>query len=180
MTTETNLIETLRDELRELRLARDKSDARLLLRLVEVEQEHADVIVQSGGSFDQFVQEFVRPSRYEAFKRGLASVGTDEAIELGSEYVIGAAQLTSDKKAPKYEKATRAWVAEHGAMPTRETAKRLLIQVDPREETPRVVSRQDELAKLRAENSQLRAENRSLLAKVAKLEGQQSKAKKAA
>lgn len=170
--------EQLVEELRELRLRRDQADAQLLLRLVEIENTSMRVILESGcESFAQFLKSnaLVDPGRYEAFKIGLHKLDNDEAaLEIGSEATIIAGQLTNGTK--KYIEANIAWRNDHGGTkPTRETAKRLLMQVDPRAEIPQSVKRQKELEQLRAENGRLRAEVKSLQAKIRSLEAQLSK-----
>jgi hypothetical protein len=156
------LYEKLLSELRGLRQARDKADARLLLRLVEVERDHLQEILGAGcSSFAQFVHEFVSPQRFEAFKRGLGKVGQLAAVEIGSEATVVAAQLTDGPE--KYVHAIRAWIVKNkNNRPSQERAKHVLMQVDPREETPDSVRYQqrmtEEIARLRAENAELRAE----------------------
>ena len=160
------------ERVRELRLKRDQADAALLLFLVEVEQEHIQVLRDAGcDSFAAFVQEFVKPSRYEAFRDGLARLGdTSLALRMGSEAVIAANHLTNGSA--KYVAAIEAWVDDKGGvLPTRETANKLLRQVDSRDEIPAAVRRQSELAKLRDRVAKLEAENRQLRAQIAKLEG---------
>lgn len=160
-------------ELRDLRLERDIADAKLLLRLTEIEKGHMKLILDAGcESFDQFLKSnsLVDPGRYEAFKLGLKKLKSAEhALEIGSDATIIAGQLTN--RPSKYVSAIIAWKNDHGGtQPTRETAKRLLMQVDPRAEEPQSVRRQNELEQLRAENSKLRAQVRSLEAKVRTLE----------
>lgn len=162
-------------ELRELRLSRDRADARLLLRLAQIEREHIKIVLDAGcESFAQFAEEFVKPARYEAFKTGLDKVGVDEALAIGSDATIVAGKTTTEVKAVAYTGAVRAWVAEHnGTLPTRQTAKHILMQVDPREEQPKAVRdierRDDELTRLRSENAELRAKLRAAESELARL-----------
>lgn len=176
--------EELLAEVRELRLMRDQAEARMMLRLVEIETNHMNVLREAGcNAFGWFVKECgTEPARYESFKVGLEKVGPEESEAIGCEATIVAGQLRSAPE--KYTSAVHDWTSEHGgALPTRQTAKRLLMQVDPREETPmavrRVAKREDELNKLRAENKRLKAENRSLKAKLRKLETAKPKATEA-
>jgi len=162
-------------EVRELRLRRDKADARLLLRLVEIEREKLDLIRSAGcQSFAQFLKSYAitDPARFENFKAGLKKIKSEEvALEIGSEAVIVAAQLTNGVK--KYVEAIEAWRDDEkhaGTLPSQETAKHILMQVDPREEEPEAVRRKSELTRLRDENAKLRAENTKLRARVDALE----------
>lgn len=170
------------DEIRELRLKRDQSDARLLLRLVDIERDHMDVIAEGGcATFGQFLKSLdsiVDPSRYDGFKAGLRAIGEAAAMECGADATIEAGRLTDNGMAPAYTQAIRDWSADHGGtLPTRQTAHKLLTQVDPRSEVPDSTRRQNELAMLRAENQRLRAENNTLRRRLAKYE---AKAKAAA
>lgn len=165
----------LLEEVRALRLLRDQAEARMMLRLVVIERDHMDVLrAAECTAFGWFVKQCgTEPARYESFKVGLSKIGAAEAEIVGCDATIVAAQLNDEPAA--YTKAVHDWTAEHGgALPTRQTAKRLLMQVDPREEVPQAVKMQarraDELAQLRAENDRLKAENRSLKAKLRRLE----------
>jgi len=167
--------EELVKEVRELRLRRDKADARLLLRLIEIEKTKMGLIRSAGcQSFAQFLKSYAitDPARFENFKAGLVKLkNEDVALEIGSEAVIVAAQLTNGAK--KYVEAIEAWRDDEkhaGTLPSQETAKHILMQVDPREEEPEAVRKKSELARLREENSRLQAENRKLKARVAALE----------
>jgi hypothetical protein len=169
--------DALLDELRDLRQQRDKADAVFLIRLLDVERQHMDVIRAAGcQSFAQFLKSnaLTDPARYENFKAGLEKVKDENlAEEIGSEAVIVASQLTTPKMAPKFVKAITAWRDDEkhaGMRPSQETAKHILLQVDPREEEPEAVRRQSELARLREENKRLRAENAKLKARIAALE----------
>ncbi len=164
-------------EVRGLRLLRDKAEARMFLRLVTIENDsvHMQTLIDGGvTSFGWFVEECgTKAARYESFKVGLEKLDCETALEIGADATIVAGQLRSEPA--KYTHAVHCWSNDHGgALPTRDTAKRILMQVDPRSETPRSVSRaarrDDELAKLRAENADLRAANKSLRRKVSKLE----------
>lgn len=168
----TVTIESLLTELRELRLLRDRADARLMLRAMEIETEHMEVILAGGcGSFAQFLKSadsLIEPGRYESFKAGLAKVGAKQALLMGSDATIVAGQLSNGPE--EYCAAIDAWVMEHdGTLPTMQTARHIRMQVDPRHEVPDAVRKQDELAQLRAENALLRAENAALKNEVAKL-----------
>lgn len=170
-------IDQLLKEIRALRLARDQADAALLLRLVEIERDYADLIRESGAAtFSQFLKvadSLVDPSRYEGFKAGLKRIGVEAALACGSDATIEAGLATSKKASRVYVQSIQDWRAEHkGTFPTRQTARNILRQVDPRQEIPESTRRQNEAAELRAEVSQLRAENNALKRKIAKLESQ--------
>lgn len=164
-------------ELRALRLERDRADARLLLRLVEIENDHIDTILAAGcASFAQFLKQLgmIDVARYDTFKRGLSRVGAEEALAIGSDATIVAGQLTNGPE--QYVDAIRASIEERGGtLPSRQTAKRILMQVDPRRETPRAMRKKEELAKLRAENATLKAENKQLRRKLRALERKMEK-----
>jgi hypothetical protein len=174
-------IEQIVQEILELRLRRDRADAHLLCRLVEIEAEYMQLIIDSGcSSFGQFLRSMknvVEPGRYLSFKAGLARIGVESALAIGSDATIVAGQLSVVPSAPdEYTRACRAWVDEHsGVRPTQRTAKHLLLQVDPRTEVPESVRKQDEIARLRAEVSQLKAENAALKRRVRELEDAASK-----
>lgn len=147
-----------------------------------MERDHGQVVLDGGcESFAQFVQQFVLPARYEAFKAGVEKIGIEAALECGSDATITAAHIKNEPAA--YVAAVRAWSDDHrGVVPTRQTAYKLLHQVDPRREVPQSVQRMDLLAQLRAENENLRAENAMLKKQLAAYEGKAdtSKKKKAA
>jgi hypothetical protein len=171
-------INELLDELRALRLDRDKADARFLLRLVDVEKRHMKIITDSGAnSFAQWLKSeaLVDPGRFESFKAGLKKLDSPSiALDIGSEATIIATKLTNGTpKRDKYVKVVQAWINEHeGTLPSREAAERLIYQVDPREREPRVGVRQDKLDTLLAENAELRTQLRSAQAKIKKLESE--------
>lgn len=173
-------VEELLMDLRKYRLERDRADARFLLRVVEVERDHADLILSAGyASFDAWLKTegICDSARFQSFKRGLALVGIDWAREFGAPAVIQAARLPSaastaepGEDVPLYKHAIESWTADTGGtLASSETAERLRRQVAPQSETPQAVRRQDELAKLRAENVELRAENAKLRAELKSL-----------
>lgn len=163
-------VESLIVELRELRASRDRADARLLLRLVEVKRDHLQALLDDGyPSFADFCNQFVKPGRVEAFERGLEKVGIKMALEIGSEATIVAAQIHGNLEA--YTSAVSDWVeSKNGIRPTHQAAKHILLQVDPRVEVPRAVREQREIMRLRAENANLKAQIRALEVQVKKLE----------
>lgn len=167
--------ESIVKELRELRLSRDQADARLLVRLQDVERDHLSIVLESGcDSFAQFVQEFVKPARYEAFKLGLAKIGEEQALAIGSDATIVAGKATSAVIAEEYTSACKAWVVEHGGtMPTRESAERVMGHYQKHAGKPKSLAdqerREDELSRLRAENAELRAKLRSAESELTRL-----------
>jgi hypothetical protein len=144
------------------------------VRLADVENDdELMAIIKAAGNdcFERFLKSngLVDPGRYASFKAGLIKIGRDQALAIGSEATIVAALLTNGSA--KYIKGMRDWRTQHGGvMPTRETAKHILMQVDPRPEEPRASRQQDELARLRAENIELKAKLRMAEARIRELE----------
>jgi len=162
------------NEIRDLRLDRDRADARLLVRLFEIERDHMDVIRAAQiSSFAQFLKSnrsLVEPGRYEAFKTGIKIIGKERSLVIGSHATIVAGLSTNKDGARKFVESIEAWIGMHaGTLPSRETAKTIMLQVDPRPEVPEALHWQDEVAKLRAENVRLRAEVRALNHEIQKL-----------
>lgn len=169
-------LETLVMELAKLRLTRERADAIFLLRLREVEEQHIDLLKTNGlESFEWFLKSYklCDPARYRNFTSGLAKLGPDTAMLIGADATVEAAWLQNGKAtATKYVTAIEAWREQHrGVAPTRETAAKILRQVDPREEEPQAVrnaNRNDiqtrTVAKLENEVANLRAQ----LAKITK------------
>src|SRR5574337_1010640 len=169
-------LETIVTELAQLRLTRERADAVFLLRLREVEENHINLLKANGlESFEGFLKSYklCDPARYRNFTSGLAKLGPDAALQIGADATVEAAQLSNGKPtATKYVTAIEAWREQHrGVAPTRETAAKILRQVDPREETPQAIrnaTRGDAqartIAKLKNEVADLRAK----LSKVTK------------
>lgn len=137
-------LETIVNELAALRLRREQADATFLLRLRAVEEQHFDLLKANGlESFEGFLKSYklCDPARYRNFTSGLAKLGPDAALSLGADATVEAAQLSNGKPtAQKYITAIEAWREQHrGVAPTRETAAKILRQVDPREEEPQAV-----------------------------------------
>ncbi len=190
-------LETIVNELAKLRLSRERADAVFLLRLREVEEQHFDLLKANGHeSFEGFLKssKLCDPARYRNFTSGLAKLGPDAALSLGADATVEAAQLQNGKPtAQKYIIAIEAWREQHrGVAPTRETAAKILRQVDPREETPqalRNVSKNDgqmrtiarlenEIANLRAELAKTKKERDTAVARCTDLSRQLVAAKK--
>lgn len=165
-------IGSLIEELKALRINRDRADARLLLRLAEVRRDHLQLLLDDGyESFAKFCHQFVSPERQEAFERGLEKIGAKKALEIGSEATIIAAKLTGNGNHERYTAAVRDWSSSNnGLLPSRQASERLLYKIDPRAEEPRVSREQREVTKLRLENDKLRAEVRLLRGRIKVLE----------
>jgi len=171
--------ESLVAEVRALRLLRDQADARLYLRLMEIERDHLQLLLDGGHeSFAGFLHNVgaVKAGRYEAFKNGVAKIGKDAALRLGVEVAIMAA-ATTDDKTQEYVKAADNWVADplHSGLPTHQSARTLLLNIQPRPVEPRSTRRLRAAEKIVAENRDLRTENAVLRKKVKKLEAQVAK-----
>jgi hypothetical protein len=163
-------LEKIVTELANLRLSRERADAVFLLRLREVEERHMDLLKSNGlESFEGFLKSYklCDPARYRNFTSGLAKLGPDAAILIGADATVEAAQLQNGKPtATKYVTAIEAWRDQHrGVAPTRETAAKILRQVDPREEEPQAVrnatrtdTQNQTIAKLENEVANLRAQ----------------------
>lgn len=113
------------------------------------------------------------PARYRNFTSGLAKLGPDVALMLGADATVEAAQLSNGKPtAAKYIAAIGAWREQHrGVAPTRETAAKILRQVDPREEEPQAIrnlTRSDAQARTIATLENQVADLRAKLAKTEK------------
>lgn len=154
----SDLFNKLLRNLAQLRSKRDGADVRFLLRLVQAEQDPAESAAVSEAGFSTFTdfieaKGFCKPGRYEAFKKGLAKIGEHKARRLGAAATIIAAGL-SDGCTSQYVDALDAWVQLKHMMPSRETAKRILMQTDPRAEVPEVLKQAScsaALATLRSE-----------------------------
>lgn len=171
---------TLCAELSKLRQAKERAEARFILRLHEVEQSEMDLLRAAGHeSFDRFLKSnnFMDPARYRSFVAGLQKVGEKRALDIGAEATIEAAAiLDGEAMAAKYTAAILDWRQEHmGMFPSGEAAGRILRQVEPREEIPKATRSQSELRRLRNRIAELEAENAKLRSKIAKLEGKRRK-----
>lgn len=155
-------IDKILSKCRALRQARDRTDAAFLLYLAHIEATEMELLRLCGhGTFAQFLRtyELCEPARLENFKRGVSLVGQEEALRLGSNPVIALAQNHDREKIPQYVKAVDAFAAERGGTyPSLQTSQRILHQVDPRPEVPRVLKHQTEIDRLRAENANLRSQ----------------------
>lgn len=163
--------EQLVAEISELRLKRDQAEAVMLCRLVAIERDNMETILAAGhNSFDSFVEQFIKPGKFEAFKRGLDKVDIATAQRIGSDATIVAGRLSNGPD--EYVEAVVAWRGEHNGMfPTQQTCRNILRDVDPQRQVPGPVRRLELVAQLRAEIESLRAENRELKRRIAKLEG---------
>jgi len=177
-----NTIDQIINECRKLRIAFERDEARFFIGLAEIADKHTQTITDANcATFEAFLKkhEICEPSRYSTFRKGLAYTTPERAAELGTHAVMELAQVREPANVPKYEEAVSAWRETHGGVaPTRETACRLLRQVDPRAEVPAATKQVSELNRLRAENAELRAEIRALRAENAELKSKLEKASK--
>jgi hypothetical protein len=190
-------LETIVTELAQLRLTRERADAVFLLRLREVEEQHMGLLKSNGlESFEGFLKSYklCDPARYRNFTSGLAKLGPDAALSIGADATVEAARLQNGKPtATKYVTAIEAWRDQHrGVAPTRETAAKILRQVDPREEEPQAIRNvtrgdaqartiaklENEVADLRAKLAKTEKERDAALKRCADLSKQLSAAKK--
>jgi hypothetical protein len=174
-------VEQIVADLAELRRVRESADARLMMAIVEIEDGPDMETIRSFGceTIDQFLKSngICDPARYRNFRAGFTKLGDDkaQAVALGSDAVMAAANLKGGGDATaRYVAAIREHSASRaGIKPSFETAQRIVRQVDPREETPRVVqfasTLRTEAARLQAENSELRARVRVLETEVKEL-----------
>lgn len=163
--------EQLMAEVVELRRLRDQADARLLLRLMEIERDHIDVIESAGSTMAHFCEEIISWKRYAPFKRGVEAIGASEALAVGSAATIQAGRIDHEPDRDEYVTEMRQWVEDHhGATPTAQTAADYRRKIAPTKQKTLRQKRNDELARLQAENAQLKAEVRSLKRKLAKLD----------
>lgn len=155
----------------QLRRKFERDEARFFLGLVAVETECMETLKASGvETFESFIHSadakrcLIRPERYRAFANGLKHVTKEEAEEMGAPAVIELGRSLHDaSKVDEYKAAVSSWSEMRGGMaPTQQTAKRLLMQVDPRPETPEPIRRLGELERLREENAALRREVKRL------------------
>lgn len=170
---------------RSLRRKFEQDEARFFLGLVGIEAEHMDIIVNGGhDSFAQYLRrnELCDATRYLSFKAGLRHLEESEkALELGAPAVMALASIRQTGNVPKYEEAVMAWARERGGIvPSRQTAAKILRQVDPREEIPKDMKTVSLVAKLRAENQRLRAELAAAEKKIRDLEKALDKTRKRA
>jgi hypothetical protein len=171
--------EELVRECSELRARSQELEARFLMKLVQVEREHMELLRDAGiDSIERFIESnaLTKPARYRAFERGFATLNdADLAISMGVEAVIEAGRLPSGtERVEMFCSAVRDWAAEHrGLLPRMETVKHLSRQIDPVAEMPRASRRQGELRRLQNELARLQAENRKLRERVRELEAQQ-------
>jgi hypothetical protein len=170
--------------LAKLRLERERVDAMFLLALYEAESTHLALLKANGlESFERFLKSYklCDAARYRSFVIGLEKIGREEAKKIGADATIEAASLTGPKVAPKYVEAIEAWREEHrGVAPTRETAAKILRQVDPREEEPQAVGKQRREDDLRIRCAELESENAKLRAALDKTQKERDEAVKRA
>lgn len=167
--------ETIVARIVEVRRHRDVSEARLLLAILDIEDnaEEMQALKLAGcENLERFVRrlEVCDVARFRSFREGVEKLGRDHALEVGAEATIEGAKLTSAPAAAKYVEAVKAQIDERqGMLPTRETAKHLRRQIDPLPEIPQALRNKsrtaelgDEVARLEAQIAKLRAENAKL------------------
>lgn len=199
------LKERLVDEIIALSIERDAADARMLIRLVEIERDHLDDLIDAGcDSYANFLYEcHVSPRRYGSFKAGLSKLGKHAALKIGTHGVqlavllddgekipanadpalaLGAEPRTDDAK--RYVAEIENWSVQNGSKyPSRQTVDETILKnfkTRPRPsrgKTEQLKRLQDENARLRAENEELRAESRSLAHRLYQTEDELRKCK---
>lgn len=168
---------------REGRARFERAEVEWFLRLRVVEQRYMHLLEEAGcATFGRFLKSntLCEPARYDAFCRGLEKIDEATARQMGTDAVIRLCDVRHEEKVPAIVEAVSAWREEHGGVfPSSETARELVRQCDPREETPKAVKHRTVVAQLQAElqraKAELRAEQRRrevAEAKVRELEAQ--------
>lgn len=165
--------EELLQDLRSLRAAAERAGATFLLRLVEVEQTMRAEI-QSWG-FDTALSYFlanklVHRGRFLEFKLGIEQLDDPQkALELGEHAVKEMGRRKAELNAGLRERFIRGVLdfreLSGGVFPSEEKAREDMNRLLPSRESPSTTTRRrrdDELARLRAENKELRAQIKSL------------------
>jgi hypothetical protein len=173
--SDVNPIEMTYDRLvevcRELRTAFERDEARFMIALVDIENEHMPLLKDNGCKhFGQFLKSYhlCDYARYGKFRGGLVVVGRERALFIGAPAVCRAGTATSPETAEGFTQAAIAWRTSKGVGPSDETALRLLRQVDPIFITPKVVKNENRMELLEAEIHILKANLRSAEALVKK------------
>jgi hypothetical protein len=154
---------------------------RYLEFLSDVERDHESLWKPACGSFAKFVEQYVglpRTSSWTEFKASLEAMGIEYVRACGAEAAAVATRIESPDKRNEYAAATAAWVKMHdGVHPSRETANKLRLKVDPKGSEPRAVGQVRELEELRAENAELKRKVHTLEREIDKLRKQVGKSK---
>lgn len=167
--------ENLIVECKRLRLAFERDEARFLVALSDIEEQHMDMLSQNGcATFENFLKthNLCDAARYSLFRAGLAKVGREAAEQIGVQAVLGAARIKEPDKAPAFVQWAGSFVEQHGTAPSGQAVNRELLTrgfVEPSAKPAQVVKASNELARLRAENAELRAQLKAEQAKSKRL-----------
>lgn len=176
--------EALLQHCRDLRIEFERDEARFFLGLWNIEENLMEFLRLNGYDvFARFLRnhDLCEPSRYAAFKAGLEHLSsTGEALQIGAKAVMALSAVCDVNNVPAYVGSVKAFKQINGGtLPSEQTAKRLLRQVDPRKEIPKAVSQATETARLRAELQAIKVELRAKDAEVRTWKARAEKAEKA-